>query len=85
MLWLVVVVVVGCCWLLVVVVGGCWLLLLLVVVGCCCCFLHTDALVGCWSCPTLVNPRTVAHQAPPFMGFPRQEDWSGLAFPSFTI
>ena len=25
---------------------------------------------------------TVAHQAPLFMGFPRQEYWSGLPFPS---
>ena len=25
---------------------------------------------------------TVAHQAPPFMGFSRQEYWSGLPFPS---
>ena len=34
------------------------------------------------SCPTLCDPRTVAHQAPPFMGFSRQEYWSGLPFPS---
>ena len=27
------------------------------------------------------NPRTVAHQAPLSMGFPRQEYWSGLLFP----
>ena len=27
-------------------------------------------------------PRTVAHQAPLPMGFPRQEYWSGLPFPS---
>ena len=26
--------------------------------------------------------RAVAHQAPLFMGFCRQEDWSGLSFPS---
>ena len=26
------------------------------------------------------TPWTVAHQAPPFMGFPRQEYWSGLPF-----
>ena len=26
--------------------------------------------------------RTVAQQAPLFMGFPRQEYWSGLPFPS---
>ena len=30
---------------------------------------------------TLGAPWTVAHQAPPFMGFPRQEYWSGLQFP----
>ena len=34
------------------------------------------------SCPTLVTPWTVAHQAPPSMGFSRQEYWSGLSFPS---
>ena len=28
------------------------------------------------------NPWTVAHQAPPSMGFPRQEYWSGLPLPS---
>ena len=28
------------------------------------------------------NPWTVACQAPPSMGFPRQEYWSGLPFPS---
>ena len=27
-------------------------------------------------------PRTVTYQAPPSMGFPRQEYWSGLPFPS---
>ena len=27
------------------------------------------------------TPWTVAHQAPPFMGFSRQEYWSGLSFP----
>ena len=32
--------------------------------------------------PTLVTPWTVAHQAPLAMGFPRQEYWSGLPFPS---
>ena len=30
----------------------------------------------------LCNPWTVAHQAPPSMGFSRQEYWSGLPFPS---
>ena len=35
------------------------------------------------SCVQLfVTPWTVAHQAPPSMGFSRQEYWSGLLFPS---
>ena len=34
------------------------------------------------SCPTLCDPWTVAHQAPPSMGFSRQENLSGLPFPS---
>ena len=37
------------------------------------------------SCPTLCNPCdpwTVAHQAPPSVGFSRQEYWSGLPFAS---
>ena len=29
-----------------------------------------------------VTPWTVVHQTPPFMGFSRQEHWSGLPFPS---
>ena len=29
-----------------------------------------------------VTPRTVAYQAPPYMGISRQEHWSGLPFPS---
>ena len=41
--------------------------------GCC---------LGAKSCPTLCNPSTVAHQAPPSLGFSRQEHWSGLPFPS---
>ena len=32
-----------------------------------------------WLC---VIPQTAAHQAPPFLGFSRQEHWSGLPFPS---
>ena len=31
------------------------------------------------------NPKTVAHQAPLFMGFSRQEYWSGLPFPSLIF
>ena len=34
------------------------------------------------SCLTLAIPWTVAHQAPLSVGFPRQECWSGLPFPS---
>ena len=34
------------------------------------------------SCLTLSNPWTAAHQAPPSMGFSRQEYWSGLPLPS---
>ena len=29
-----------------------------------------------------VTPETAAHQAPPALGFSRQEHWSGLPFPS---
>ena len=32
-------------------------------------------------CPTLATPWAVAFQAPLFMGFSRQEYWSGLLFP----
>ena len=28
------------------------------------------------------TPQTAAHQAPPYLGFSRQEHWSGLPFPS---
>ena len=34
------------------------------------------------SCPTLLTPWTVVCQAPLSMGFPKQEHWSGLPFPS---
>ena len=33
------------------------------------------------SCSTLGDPWTVAYQAPPTMGFSRQEYWSGLPSP----
>ena len=33
-------------------------------------------------CLTRATPWTVAYQAPLFMGFSRQEYWSGLPFPS---
>ena len=31
---------------------------------------------------SFATPWPVAHQVPLFMGFPRQEQWSGLPFPS---
>ena len=34
------------------------------------------------SCPTLCDPMDCRYQAPPSMGFSRQECWSGLPFPS---
>ena len=34
------------------------------------------------SCPTLVTPWTITHQALLPMAFPRQEYWSELPFPS---
>ena len=34
------------------------------------------------SCLTLCDPRDGSPQAPPSLGFSRQEHWSGLPFPS---
>ena len=39
------------------------------------------ALVHAQSCLTLTTPQTVAGQAPPSMGFSRQEYWSGFPPP----
>ena len=40
-------------------------------------------LLSRFSCVRLcVTPETAAHQAPPSLGFSRQEHWSGLPFPS---
>ena len=33
-------------------------------------------------CPILCNPADCSPQAPLSVGFPRQESWSGLPFPS---
>ena len=41
----------------------------------CCCLVAK-------SCPTLATPWTVAHQATLSMGFPRQEYWCELSFPT---
>ena len=40
-------------------------------------------LLSHFSCVRLcATPSTAAYQAPPFLGFSRQEHWSGLPFPS---
>ena len=40
-------------------------------------------LLSCFSCVRLcVTPYMAAYQAPPSLGFSRQEHWSGLPFPS---
>ena len=40
-------------------------------------------LLSCFSRVRLcATPQTTAHQAPPSLGFSRQEHWSGLPFPS---
>ena len=40
-------------------------------------------LISCFSCVWLcATLETAAHQAPPSLGFSRQEHWSGLPFPS---
>ena len=36
------------------------------------------------SCATLATPWTAAYQAPPSMGFSRQEYWSGVPWPSLN-
>ena len=45
---------------------------------CCCCCFHFSPVRLC------ATPQTAAHQAPPSLGFSRQEHWSGLPFPSPT-
>ena len=43
-------------------------------------------LLSRFSCVRLcVTPKTAAHQAPPSLGFSRQEHWSGLPLPSLPI
>ena len=40
-------------------------------------------LLSCFSCVRLcATPQRAAQQAPPSLGFSRQEHWSGLPFPS---
>ena len=45
------------------------------------CFIHVCVLCRFSHVRLFVTPWTVACQAPLFMGFPRQEYWSGLPFP----
>ena len=45
-------------------------------------FLKVKVKVKSLSRVRLCDPWTIAHQAPPSMGFSRQEYWSGLPFPS---
>ena len=47
------------------------------------CMLLRLLLLSRFSCVRLcVTPEMAAHQAPPSLGFSRQEHWSGLPFPS---
>ena len=46
------------------------------------CSLSAAAAKSLQSCPILCDPQMAAHQAPPSLGFSRQEHWSGLPFPS---
>ena len=45
------------------------------------CTCNTAAAKSLQSCPTLCDPIDGSHQAPPSLGFSRQEHWSGLPFP----
>ena len=47
-----------------------------------CLCIQTGCCLAVKLCPTLATSCTVGHQAPLSMGFPRQEYWSGLPFPS---
>ena len=48
-----------------------------------CCEVSQLLLLSCFSCVQLcATPQMAAHQAPPSLGFSRQEHWSGLPFPS---
>ena len=50
---------------------------------CLICHIHLLLLLSHFSHVWLrVTPQTAAHQAPPSLGFSRQEHWSGLPFPS---
>lgn len=44
---------------------------------CMCVYTHAHTLSHVW---LIVAPRTIAHQPPMYMGFPREEYWNGLRF-----
>ena len=44
--------------------------------------IHAAAAAKLLQSSDCVTPQTAAHQAPPSLGFSRQEYWSGLPFPS---
>ena len=46
------------------------------------CFLYVPVKVSVSEARLLATPWTAAHQAPPSMGFSRQEFWSGVPSPS---
>ena len=50
-------------------------------VRCCCCCEVAPVIQSC-SARLCATPWTAAHQAPPSLGFSRQEHWSGLPLPS---
>ena len=55
-----------------------WIILSITLLVC-----ESESKVKSLSCvPLFVTPQTVAYQAPPSMGFSRQEYWSGLPLPS---
>ena len=51
------------------------------------CFTHRSCLISmeCMRDGRLATPWTGAYQAPPSMGFSRQEYWSGVPLPSLTL
>ena len=46
------------------------------------CLSKAQCVLACSVVPDSATLRAIAHQAPLSMGFPRQEYWSGLPFPS---
>ena len=62
----------------------CWTQLCTYAISEALCWMHHAAAAAksLQSCPTLATPWMAAYQAPPSLGFSRQEHWSGLPFPS---